>query len=114
MAKGIVARISVLEKTVERLGASLGKVIATLSGGKEATPKKACKPRQPRQALGTASAGKTARADSDFNAGAPGPDDPRYLDAPVNQKRRGRKKAEPAAAKKEAEAGAPPAGEEGA
>ena len=113
MAKGIVARISVLEKTVERLGASLGKVIATLSGGKEATPKKARKPRQPRQALGTASAGKTARADSDFNAGAPGPDDPRYLDALVNQKRRGRKKAE-AAAKKEAEAGAPSAGEEGA
>jgi len=113
MAKGIESRVSVLERAVERLGASLGKVTATLYGAKDAAPKKARKPRQPRQALGTAASGRTTQADSDFNAGAPGPNDPRYLDAAANQKRRGRKKADPAA-KKEAEAGAPAGGEEGA
>ena len=95
MPKGIESRISALEKAVGRLGASLGKVTATLYGGKDAAPKKARKPRkprQPRQALGTASAGSTTRADAEFNAGAPGPDDPRYADA--GKKRRGRKKAD--------------------
>src|SRR3990167_5115301 len=108
MANGIESRISALEKAVGRLGASLGKVTATLYGAKDAATKKARKPRQPRRALGTASAWRTTQAEMDFNPGAPGPDDPRYLDAAANQKRRGRKKAEPAA-KKEAEAGAPSA-----
>ena len=92
MAKGIEARISVLERTVGRLGISLGKVTDTLYGGKDAAPKKARKPRQPRRALGTVASGRTTRADADFNADAPGPDDPRYADA--GKKRRGRKKAD--------------------
>jgi len=109
MAKGIESRVSVLERAVERLGASLGKVTATLYGAKDAAPKKARKPRQPRKALGSGGSGGFGK--DGLVAGAPGPDDPHYADA--GKKRRGGKKAEPAA-KKEAEAGAPSAGEEGA
>lgn len=78
MAKGIEARISVLEKAVERLGASLGKVTGTLYGQREKAPRK---PRKPRQALG----GPVI----DPKTGAISADDPRYADA--GKKRRGRK-----------------------
>ena len=90
MAHGIEARISVLEKAVERLGASLGKVTAALSGEKEKAPRKARKPRQPRPALGTVNF-----VNIDPKTGAIPADDPRYLDS--GKKRRGRKKAGEAA-----------------
>ena len=92
MAKGIEARISVLERTVGRLGISLGKVTDTLYGGKDAAPKKARKPRQPRQALGTVSAAKETQANVDFGMGTT----PAGARVAVDdgKKRRGRKKAE--------------------
>ena len=92
MAKGMLARISVLEKAVGHLAASLGKVTAALSGAKDA-PKKPRKPRQPREALGSGGTGGFGK--DGLLYGAPGPVDPHYADA-GKEKRGRRKKAEAA------------------
>lgn len=103
MVNGIEARLRFLEKTVLNLHSQVARVRDFVFGKKDEAPK-IRKPRKPREkkALG---AGPGKDPLDPHGIGALPATDPRYGDAPVNQKKKRGRKAAEAEAKPPAEEG---------